>query len=144
MRSSPYPAPSLQARTDSDRCARPPYDRATQKSFISRPPARNANWPRASDARTPDPSPLGFISIAAPRDVRSPTGCDVRAHPFASLVPATVTMPAPYEIRAGGDAGKKQKQSMADLKLRRLKELNTRLQEDLERPRIKVSEASMR
>lgn len=32
---------------------------------------------------------------------------------------------------------------MADLKLRRLNELNSRLKEDLERPRIKVSEASM-
>ncbi|KAL8726014.1 MAG: hypothetical protein Q9166_006988 [cf. Caloplaca sp. 2 TL-2023] len=51
-------------------------------------------------------------------------------------------MPAPYEIRAGGDV-KNKKQSMADLKLRRLNELNSRLKEDLERPRIKVSEASM-
>ena len=52
-------------------------------------------------------------------------------------------MPAAYEIRAGGDV-KNKKQSMADLKLRRLNELNMRLKEDLERPRIKVSEASMR
>lgn len=52
-------------------------------------------------------------------------------------------MPSAYEIRAGGDA-KNKKQSMADLKLRRLNELNMRLREDLERPRIKVSEASMR
>ncbi|KAL8822090.1 MAG: hypothetical protein Q9191_007167 [Dirinaria sp. TL-2023a] len=51
-------------------------------------------------------------------------------------------MPAAYEIRAA-DAGKSKKQSMADLKLRRLNELNTRLKEDLERPRIRVSEASM-
>lgn len=52
-------------------------------------------------------------------------------------------MPATtYEIRAGGDV-KNKKQSMADLKLRRLNELNSRLKEDLERPRIKVSEASM-
>lgn len=48
-----------------------------------------------------------------------------------------------YEMRAVGDV-KKQKQSMADLKLRRLNELNMRLKEDLERPRIRVSEASMR
>jgi len=52
------------------------------------------------------------------------------------------TMPGAYEIRAA-DAGKSKKQSMADLKLRRLNELNSRLKEDLERPRIKVSEASM-
>ncbi|MCJ1455084.1 hypothetical protein MMC28_005438 [Mycoblastus sanguinarius] len=51
-------------------------------------------------------------------------------------------MPAAYEIRAGGDV-KNKKQSMADLKLRRLNELNSRLREDLDRPRIKVSEASM-
>ena len=37
---------------------------------------------------------------------------------------------------------KKNKQSMADLKLRRLTELNTRLREDLERERISVSQAS--
>jgi len=52
-------------------------------------------------------------------------------------------MPAAYEIRADRDV-KNKKQSMADLKLRRLNELNMRLKEDLERPRIKVSEASMR
>lgn len=39
---------------------------------------------------------------------------------------------------------KAKKQSMADLKLRRLQELNARLKEDLERPRVKVSEASTR
>ena len=48
-----------------------------------------------------------------------------------------------YELRPG-DNVKSKKQSMADLKLRRLNELNLRLKEDLDRPRIKVSEASMR
>ena len=51
-------------------------------------------------------------------------------------------MAAPYEIRAGGD-GKSKKQSMAELKLRRLTELNQRLREDLERRRIPVSEAAL-
>ena len=51
-------------------------------------------------------------------------------------------MPAAYELRTGDVKNKKQ--SMADLKLRRLNELNMRLREDLDRPRIKVSEASMR
>ncbi|KAB8648497.1 hypothetical protein FH972_026153 [Carpinus fangiana] len=46
-----------------------------------------------------------------------------------------------YETRSGGD-GRRTKQSMAELKLRRLTELNVRLREDLDRPRIKVSEAS--
>lgn len=39
---------------------------------------------------------------------------------------------------------KKNKQSMADLKLRRLTELNNRLREDLERERIPVSQAAKR
>lgn len=46
-----------------------------------------------------------------------------------------------YELRNDTRA---KKQSMADLKLRRLTELNMRLREDLDRPRIKVSEASIR
>lgn len=50
-------------------------------------------------------------------------------------------MNAPYELRSGGDA-KTKKQSMAELKLRRLNELNIRLREDLDRRRIPVSEAS--
>ena len=36
------------------------------------------------------------------------------------------------------------KQSMSELKLRRLTEHNLRLREDLDRPRIRVSEASQR
>lgn len=51
-------------------------------------------------------------------------------------------MPSAYAVKDVGDARSK-KQSMADLKLRRLQELNTRLKEDLERPRVKVAEASM-
>lgn len=51
------------------------------------------------------------------------------------------TMSSPYDSRGGGD-GRNRKQSMAELKLRRLQELNARLKEDLERRRIPVSEAS--
>jgi len=51
-------------------------------------------------------------------------------------------MPTPYQSRDGGDA-KSKKQSMADLKYRRLQELNSRLKEDLDRPRVKVSEAAL-
>ncbi|KAK2604426.1 hypothetical protein N8I77_007357 [Diaporthe amygdali] len=49
-----------------------------------------------------------------------------------------------YTSRDVGDPTqiKKNKQSMADLKLRRLTELNNRLREDLERERIPVSQAS--
>lgn len=50
-------------------------------------------------------------------------------------------MPA-YELRSGGDV-KNKKQSVADLKYRRLTELNVRLKEDLDRPRVKVSEAAL-
>ena len=39
---------------------------------------------------------------------------------------------------------KPHKQSMSELKLRRLTEHNQRLKEDLDRPRIRVSEASQR
>jgi len=50
-------------------------------------------------------------------------------------------MSSPYDMRSGGD-GRNRKQSMAELKLRRLQELNARLKEDLERRRIPVSEAA--
>jgi len=47
-----------------------------------------------------------------------------------------------YELKSGGDV-KNKKQSMADLKYRRLAELNSRLKEDLDRPRVRVSEAAL-
>ena len=55
-------------------------------------------------------------------------------------------MPSNYPARDMADPSqmKKNKQSMADLKLRRLTELNTRLREDLERERIPVSQAAKR
>jgi guanine nucleotide-binding protein subunit gamma, fungi len=60
-------------------------------------------------------------------------------------LPAASTMPQ-YTSRDVGDPSqiKKNKQSMADLKLRRLTELNNRLREDLERERIPVSNAAKR
>ena len=48
-------------------------------------------------------------------------------------------MPA-YELRSGGDV-KTKKQSVADLKYRRLTELNARLKEDLDRPRCEPGAA---
>lgn len=48
---------------------------------------------------------------------------------------------AAYELRAGDVKNKKQ--SVADLKYRRLQELNSRLKEDLDRPRVRISEASI-
>ncbi|ORY80786.1 guanine nucleotide-binding protein subunit gamma [Protomyces lactucae-debilis] len=40
-----------------------------------------------------------------------------------------------------GTTASAKKQSMSEIKLRRLSELNIRLKEDLDRPRVKVSEA---
>ncbi|PMD58282.1 guanine nucleotide-binding protein gamma subunit [Hyaloscypha bicolor E] len=51
-------------------------------------------------------------------------------------------MPSGYSSREDPGQMKKNKQSMADLKLRRLTELNSRLREDLERERIPVSQAA--
>jgi len=50
-------------------------------------------------------------------------------------------MSSSYELRTGVE-GRNRKQSMAELKLRRLQELVARLREDLERRRIPVSEAA--
>ncbi|KAG5803306.1 hypothetical protein H9Q71_012108, partial [Fusarium xylarioides] len=60
-----------------------------------------------------------------------------------NLFARLIAMPQ-YTSRDVGDPSqiKKNKQSMADLKLRRLTELNNRLREDLERERIPVSTAS--
>lgn len=50
---------------------------------------------------------------------------------------------ANYETRSGGDSRRAPRQSMAELKLRRLQELNGRLRDDLERRRVPVSEAAV-
>lgn len=59
------------------------------------------------------------------------------------LAAGVTSMSAPYEVRQMENNGKSKKQSMAELKLRRLTELIERLQEDLNRRRINVSEASV-
>jgi guanine nucleotide-binding protein subunit gamma len=46
-----------------------------------------------------------------------------------------------HSAGAAREPVREKKGSMQELKLRRLTELNTRLREDLERPRVKVSEA---
>lgn len=92
---------------------------------------------------------------------RSPTQPDLGGSPTQSFAPShqlshertdsasisshATNMPQ-YTSRDVGDPTqiKKNKQSMADLKLRRLTELNNRLREDLERERIPVSQASKR
>lgn len=78
-------------------------------------------------------------SAAPPSSHDTPLADDSR--PASSN--SSVKMPQ-YTSRDVGDPSqiKKNKQSMADLKLRRLTELNNRLREDLERERIPVSQAS--
>ncbi|KAI1378243.1 GGL domain-containing protein [Hypoxylon crocopeplum] len=72
-----------------------------------------------------------------------PLGHLARNESTTSSTTPTVKMPQ-YTSRDVGDPSqiKKNKQSMADLKLRRLTELNSRLREDLERERIPVSQAA--
>ncbi|KAF6826489.1 guanine nucleotide-binding protein subunit gamma [Colletotrichum musicola] len=82
----------------------------------------------------------------------APVAAAASAAAASSSVPSSSKSPAPraattmpqYTSRDVGDPSqiKKNKQSMADLKLRRLTELNNRLREDLERERIPVSNAS--
>jgi len=82
--------------------------------------------------KVPDP-PRIHINLTP-----SPSQDSRRRHPSLD----DTIMSTPYETRAN-DNGKSKKQSMAELKLRRLTELNQRLQEDLNRRRIPVSEAAM-
>jgi len=96
-------------------------------------------------------SPVPTVSCcpASPDNIKSPNTATIYGtgvKQVKKLEPRDeYPMAGAYEIRGGGGGGdvKNKKQSMADLKLRRLNELNSRLKEDLERPRIKVSEASM-
>ncbi|KAI0383089.1 GGL domain-containing protein [Hypomontagnella monticulosa] len=88
------------------------------------------------DSQTPGGAASG--PSTQPRSV----GPDPRTDSISSST-AAIKMPQ-YTSRDVGDPSqiKKNKQSMADLKLRRLTELNSRLREDLERERIPVSQAA--
>lgn len=83
-------------------------------------------------------------SASGPSSLSFPTRQRYRADSIGSFS-ALNKMPQ-YTSRDVGDPSqiKKNKQSMADLKLRRLTELNSRLREDLERERIPVSQAAKR
>lgn len=76
----------------------------------------------------------------------SPTQSFAPDHADSASISSHATNMPQYTSRDVGDPTqiKKNKQSMADLKLRRLTELNNRLREDLERERIPVSQASKR
>ncbi|KAH8909667.1 hypothetical protein BR93DRAFT_965752 [Coniochaeta sp. PMI_546] len=100
---------------------------------------------RATDSNSSTPERRNSGNLAArieisPFDLRPP-----KPHPDdpPELQNIPIKMPQ-YTSRDVGDPTqiKKNKQSMADLKLRRLTELNNRLREDLERERIPVSQAA--
>ncbi|TDZ60688.1 Guanine nucleotide-binding protein subunit gamma [Colletotrichum trifolii] len=83
------------------------------------------------------PVPAATPAVAAAAASPSAVASSSKSPALASTMPQ-------YTSRDVGDPSqiKKNKQSMADLKLRRLTELNNRLREDLERERIPVSNAS--
>lgn len=99
-------------------------------------------YPHHAIPRSPTQPDLGrSLSQSSARSRQpSPDRADL-----ASITSHATNMPQ-YTSRDVGDPTqiKKNKQSMADLKLRRLTELNNRLREDLERERIPVSQASKR
>lgn len=84
-------------------------------------------------------SPFDAVSAPRSRGNWDPADFDFARFDRAAKMPQ-------YTSRDVGDPSqiKKNKQSMADLKLRRLTELNSRLREDLERERIPVSQAAKR
>ncbi len=111
--------------------------------------------PHNHQSSTTPESPLRRVSIAAPPSIESPpsgpspplnTQIYRASASTAEISPSSTSKMPQYTSRDVGDPSqiKKNKQSMADLKLRRLTELNNRLREDLERERIPVSQASKR
>jgi guanine nucleotide-binding protein subunit gamma len=90
-------------------------------------------------------APLAVITCGLIFNVESnlSLGISLRRPTARRFNRSAISMPT-YTSRDVGDPSqiKKNKQSMADLKLRRLTELNSRLREDLERERIPVSQAS--
>lgn len=127
----------------------------------SRFPAANPREGESSGAsrlQQPLTSPINWASEQGPsprappllptREQAQATSIPSRDPPSALPPKSTISsakMPQ-YTSRDVGDPSqiKKNKQSMADLKLRRLTELNSRLREDLERERIPVSQAAKR
>ncbi|KAK1722406.1 GGL domain-containing protein [Colletotrichum acutatum] len=118
-----------------------PYSRATTATPpTSRQRQDQVQQPRSDDKQSRRQHAAAEPSVAAAAASSSATPSS------SSKSPATrsATAMPQYTSRDVGDPSqiKKNKQSMADLKLRRLTELNNRLREDLERERIPVSNAS--
>ncbi|KAK0381496.1 guanine nucleotide-binding protein subunit gamma [Colletotrichum limetticola] len=112
----------------------------TATSPTSRQRQDQVQQPRSDDKQSRRQPAAAEPSVAAAAAASS------SATPSSSKSPAprSATAMPQYTSRDVGDPSqiKKNKQSMADLKLRRLTELNNRLREDLERERIPVSNAS--
>jgi hypothetical protein len=123
----------------------PPPTRA-RCTHCSLQPVTRRSVPDSPHLRTRPAAPP--VTVTAPRPYTPLTS--PRIHITLTPSPDTLRrintddtkMSTPYELR-NTDNGKSKKQSMAELKLRRLTELNQRLQEDLNRRRIPVSEAAM-
>ncbi|EQB44907.1 hypothetical protein CGLO_16293 [Colletotrichum gloeosporioides Cg-14] len=124
---------------------------ATAESSTSRQRQDQDDKPRTDDSKSRRQPAAAVASSSKATPSASASAAPV-AVAESSSVPSSSKSPAPrsattmpaYTSRDVGDPSqiKKNKQSMADLKLRRLTELNNRLREDLERERIPVSNAS--
>ncbi|TLS29688.1 hypothetical protein PpBr36_00476 [Pyricularia pennisetigena] len=108
-----------------------------QKSTSQQP---RADKNKSKSSTTSDSS----HQLQSPTKSRSSSQADSSRHISSSAKPSTSTDMPQYTSRDMGDPSqiRRNKQSMADLKLRRLTELNSRLKEDLERERIPVSQAA--
>lgn len=113
-------------------------------------PLQDPDRPRRSIPRSPTQPDLSrdvppSTASNASRSDHEEKSVPEKASVADQFIPDPDKMPQ-YTSRDVGDPTqiKKNKQSMADLKLRRLTELNNRLREDLERERIPVSQASKR
>ncbi|KAH6625034.1 guanine nucleotide-binding protein subunit-like protein [Chaetomium sp. MPI-SDFR-AT-0129] len=112
-------------------------------SRLQRHPSNTSRWV-SDDGLSPRAPP----PPKAEKKTSSITTRAVGNHVSPNTPRSTVTISSSrmpqYTSRDVGDPSqvRRTKQSMADLKLRRLTELNSRLREDLERERIPVSQAS--
>mgnify|MGYP002623167861 CR=1 FL=1 len=122
-----------------------PGGRSDATSSSPRTSARRISWfsEQGAASRAPPSSSLSIAEL--PSEPVLPRKRDSYTPSTRVSTPSSTKMPQ-YTSREVGDPTsiKKNKQSMADLKLRRLTELNARLREDLERERIPVSQAAKR
>ncbi|OHF02705.1 guanine nucleotide-binding protein subunit gamma [Colletotrichum orchidophilum] len=121
--------------------AEPSAAAATASSPTPRQRQDQVQQPRSDDKQS---RRQPAVAEAAEASVAAVASSSATPSSSKSPAPRSATAMPQYTSRDVGDPSqiKKNKQSMADLKLRRLTELNNRLREDLERERIPVSNAS--